>query len=151
MSNDDDELIGEIVWAGVSNAVENRSSQRAKLRPVVRVDTTGGAWRCVGLTTQAVAADGRERPAIPNWEGCGLAGPGWLWGDRFVAVSRLDFGDHIGWIDLAFAAVILSHVPMTYEQARGLWRAACDVEDIDVTDPQWSAMPKPLSRETSHP
>ena len=123
------DLIGEIVWAMVSNAIENRSS-RGKWRPVVRVVSNGGQWGCVGLTTKATAADGRSRPAVPNWESAGLPSPGWLWGDRLVRVATIDVGSHIGWLDRELAGVIISHVRLPRHHAVHLWYAACEADGV---------------------
>lgn len=132
MRSDDRALIGQVIWAAVSNAIE-APDNTGKLRPVVRAHTRGGHWECIGLTTRAVALDGRVRVAIPGWAEAGLHGPGYLWGYRLVRVATIDFGSHIGWIDREFARAIINHVYLPRHVAVGLWNAACEAEDVPVT------------------
>lgn len=92
--------VGEVVTASVMNPHENRAS-RGKPRPVIIVREVGGQFDVMGLTTNATYSTGIERTPVPDPGALGLGPPSFFWGNKLTRVSRMDIGDHIGWIDAA--------------------------------------------------
>ena len=114
---------GEVVSVVVYNALEHAGSA-GKRRPAVLVRRQGGRWLVMGLTTKPAYASGVPRVAVPDPAAVGLAGPGHLWGDRLTAVSALDVGEHIGWVDHALAEAVAELARLPAADRRALHDAA---------------------------
>jgi hypothetical protein len=114
--------LGQIRWVNVVNGVEDRHAQ-GKFRPALVVEACDGHCETVGFTTHGFTV-GRayERPALPNPLALGLSGPGFLWSDRPVKVSRLDVGNLAGWADDDLIELVLRTVILTTPHRLGLRR-----------------------------
>ena len=118
-----DNIPGEVVWVCILNALENRFAQ-GKWRPAVLIQRHHGHWLTMGLTTNPRYRDGAPRSPIPRPSNIGLRTPGYLWGDRLTTVSVGDVGDHIGWVDLALADLIITTARLPHGPADELRAAA---------------------------
>jgi hypothetical protein len=98
---------GMVVLAAVYNPFENPKSV-GKVRPAVLVEREGGHWWVMGLTSKSHYQSGKPRTPVPDPARVGLAGPGYLWGDRLTSVSALDVRKPLGWCDRALAEMISS-------------------------------------------
>src|SRR5215207_3227019 len=127
---------GEVVWASVFNSLENASS-RGKQRPVVLITRSYGHWSVMGLTSKPQVRSGQPRVPVPHHATIGLRRRSHLWGDRLTIVSALDVGDHIGWVDLALAEMIIDHAGLSGWVARSL-RASAERHHGDSPPPQVS-------------
>jgi hypothetical protein len=110
---------GAVVLARVLNALESRTS-RGKVRPVVLVFEENGHWRVAGLTTNPRRRDGSPRLGLSDWKAVGLRGPGYLWGDRLHAVSKLDLDRVVGHADEALVRAIGTSHRMMPEALKAL-------------------------------
>lgn len=89
---------GEVISGNVVNGIENLHAS-GKLRPVVVVDASmPGHLIVIGLTSRATTHKGKQRVEIVDnmdWE---WRGRSYVFGGRLTRLSRIDVGDHIGWI-----------------------------------------------------
>jgi hypothetical protein len=100
---------GEIVMANIVNGIEIRHAT-GKFRPCVIVEAPEhGCLTVAGLTLRAITKKGDSRMEISDKQGCGLHGRSFLFGRHLTRVSRIDVGDHLGWLS-AVDAVKLAHV-----------------------------------------
>jgi len=89
---------GEIVIANIVNGIENRHAS-SKFRPCVIIETPAyGCLTVAGLTSRAITKKGERRMEICDMQGWGLHGRSFLYGRRLTRVSRIDVGDHLGWL-----------------------------------------------------
>jgi len=97
---------GEIVMANVVNGIENRHAS-GKFRPCVIVEVPEqGCVIVAGLTSQAITKKGDSRMEICDKQGCGLYGRSFLFGRHLTRVSRIDVGDHLGWLSAGDAVKV---------------------------------------------
>ena len=89
---------GEIVMANIVNGIENRHAS-GKFRPCVIVEVPEhGCLTVAGLTSRAVTKKGESRMEICEKQGFGLYGRSFLYGRHLTRASRIDVGDHLGWL-----------------------------------------------------
>ena len=89
---------GEIVMANIVNGIENRHAS-GKFRPCVIVEAPEhGCLMVAGLTSRALTKKGDSRMEICDKQECGLHGRSFLYGRHLTRVSRIDVGDHLGWL-----------------------------------------------------
>ncbi len=84
-----------------------------KPRPVVLIAPRGESqWMVMGLTTNSHFANGEPRPLVTSWEKLGLQKPGYLWGNRLVAISTMDIHRVIGMADAELMRAIEQQLRM---------------------------------------
>ena len=84
---------------------------KGKNRPGILVVQPPGdrhTWKVMGLTTLANSDDGNPRRPILDWQGCGLEGPGYLWGPRLPFIPDIDITQVIGRVSADDAEQVLS-------------------------------------------
>jgi len=115
---------GEIVLGALGNFLENPNADR-KTRPVVILRSGNCQHLAVGLTSKGVyRTTGVSRRPVPNPIGCGLFGPGFLWGSRPSRISRIDIRKHLGWVDQALVEVIAETMKVSPDIVESLEKAA---------------------------
>lgn len=86
----------------------------------MELNAIGSCQSCPVLEPSSECASGEPRTPVPNRDALGLDPPSYFWGDRLTNVSRMDIGDHIGWID---AASIESMRVLGIRLSPDAWRA----------------------------
>jgi hypothetical protein len=89
---------GEVITGNVVNGIENRHAS-GKFRPVVVVEVPAlGCLKVIGLTSKGTTQSGDRRVEMLDNGEWGWRGRTFVFGNRTTRLSRIDVGDHLGWI-----------------------------------------------------
>jgi hypothetical protein len=89
---------GEVITGVIRNGIENRRAL-GKLRPVIVVDASNpGCLIVIGLTSKGTTQSGALRVEMVDKADWGWRGRSFVFGRRLTRLSRIDVGDHVGWI-----------------------------------------------------
>lgn len=100
---------GEVITGNILNGIENRHAS-GKVRLVVVVEATdSGCLKVIGLTSKGMTQSGERRVEMYDNQEWGWRGRSFVFGERLTRLSRIDVGDHVGWISAADGET-LAHV-----------------------------------------
>jgi hypothetical protein len=89
---------GEIITGNVVNGIENGRAS-GKFRPVVVVEAPAlGCLKVIGFTSKGTTQTGKRRVEMLDNSEWGWRGRTFIFGERPTRLSRIDVGDHLGWI-----------------------------------------------------
>lgn len=89
---------GEVITGNVLNGIENHHAS-GKVRLVVVVEVPAlGCLKVIGLTSKRITQSGKARMEILDNNNWGWRGRSFIFGERLTRLSRIDVGDHVGWI-----------------------------------------------------
>ena len=95
---------GEVITGNVVNGIENRHAT-GKFRPCVIVEVPrDGQLLVAGLTSRGMTRRGERRVELTDNRDWRLHGRSFIFGRRLTRLSRIDIGDHIGWLSTRDAA-----------------------------------------------
>ncbi len=95
---------GEVIMANIVNGIENRRAS-GKFRPCVIVEVPPyGCLTVAGLTSRGITRKGERRVELSDNQEWWLHGRSFIFGWRLTRLSRIDVGDHIGWLSVEDAA-----------------------------------------------
>ena len=89
---------GEVITGNVVNGIENGHAF-GKFRPVVVIEAPElGCLKVIGFTSKGTTQSGKRRVEMLDTGEWGWRGRTFVFGKRPTRLSRIDVGDHLGWI-----------------------------------------------------
>lgn len=99
---------GEVITGNVINGIENRHAS-GKFRPVVVIEAPAlGCLKVIGLTSKGISQSGERRVEMLENREWGWRGRSYVFSVRPTRLSRIDVGDHLGWISTADGETLAS-------------------------------------------
>ena len=89
---------GEVITGNIVNGIEDGNAS-VKFRLVVVVEVpASGCLKVIGFTSKGTTQSGKRRVEMLDNGEWGWRGRTFVFGKRPTRLSRIDVGDHLGWI-----------------------------------------------------